>query len=46
MLAAFNMTSFVYCASGLGGAYEDAWQEWATDGDGDVWDVTINDGLA
>ena len=33
-------------ASGLGGAYEDAWQEWATEDEGDVWDVTINDGLA
>jgi Arc/MetJ-type ribon-helix-helix transcriptional regulator len=33
-------------ASGLGGAYEDAWQEWATESDGDVWDVTIDDGLA
>jgi Arc/MetJ-type ribon-helix-helix transcriptional regulator len=33
-------------ASGLGGAYEDAWQEWATGDDGDVWDVAINDGLA
>jgi Arc/MetJ-type ribon-helix-helix transcriptional regulator len=33
-------------ASGLGGAYEDAWQEWATESDGDVWDDTINDGLA
>jgi Arc/MetJ-type ribon-helix-helix transcriptional regulator len=31
-------------ASGLGGAYEDAWQEWATEGD--EWDVTVNDGLA
>ncbi len=33
-------------ASGLGGAYEGAWQEWATEGDNEVWDVTINDGLA
>jgi Arc/MetJ-type ribon-helix-helix transcriptional regulator len=33
-------------ASGLGGAYEDAWQEWATGGDGDDWDVAIDDGLA
>jgi Arc/MetJ-type ribon-helix-helix transcriptional regulator len=33
-------------ASGLGGAYEDAWQEWATESDGDAWDVTIDDGLA
>lgn len=33
-------------ASGLGGAYEDAWQEWTTEGEGDAWDVTISDGLA
>jgi len=33
-------------ASGLGGAYEDAWKEWATESDGDVWNVTIDDGLA
>jgi Arc/MetJ-type ribon-helix-helix transcriptional regulator len=32
-------------ASGLGAAYEDAWQEWATEGEGTIWDVTINDGL-
>ena len=32
-------------ASGLGSAYEDAWQEWATEGNGDAWDVTSNDGL-
>jgi Arc/MetJ-type ribon-helix-helix transcriptional regulator len=32
-------------SSGLGGAYEDAWLEWAAD-DGDTWDVTISDGLA
>jgi Arc/MetJ-type ribon-helix-helix transcriptional regulator len=32
-------------ATGLGGAYEHAWQEW-TEGDGHVWDVTIDDGLA
>ena len=33
-------------ASGLGGAYEEAWRDWATESDGDVWDVSINDGLA
>ncbi len=33
-------------ASGLGGAYEDAWQEWAEEDDGNDWDATINDGLA
>jgi Arc/MetJ-type ribon-helix-helix transcriptional regulator len=33
-------------ASGLGGAYEDAWLEWTTEDDGVVWDVTVNDGLA
>jgi Arc/MetJ-type ribon-helix-helix transcriptional regulator len=32
-------------ASGLGAAYEDAWEEWATEGDTTIWDVTINDGL-
>ena len=32
-------------ASGLGGAYEDAWQEWAAEGQADVWNVTIDDGL-
>jgi Arc/MetJ-type ribon-helix-helix transcriptional regulator len=32
-------------ASGLGGAYEDAWQEWATDDNDDLWDVAANDGL-
>jgi Arc/MetJ-type ribon-helix-helix transcriptional regulator len=32
-------------ASGLGAAYEDAWQEWAAD-DGDLWEVTSDDGLA
>jgi Arc/MetJ-type ribon-helix-helix transcriptional regulator len=32
-------------ASGLGAAYEDAWQEWATEGEATIWDVTINDGL-
>ncbi len=33
-------------ASGLGRAYEDAWQEWATDGDDVAWDATVEDGLA
>lgn len=32
-------------ASGLGGAYEVAWQEWATEGEADVWNVTVDDGL-
>jgi Arc/MetJ-type ribon-helix-helix transcriptional regulator len=32
-------------ASGLGAAYEDAWEEWATEGEATIWDVTINDGL-
>ncbi len=32
-------------ASGLGAAYEDAWQEWSSEGDDAVWDVTFNDGL-
>jgi Arc/MetJ-type ribon-helix-helix transcriptional regulator len=33
-------------AGGLGGAYEHAWDEWATEGDGGVWDLTVGDGLA
>jgi Arc/MetJ-type ribon-helix-helix transcriptional regulator len=33
-------------ASGLGSAYEEAWQEWARGDDGDAWDVTVDDGLA
>ena len=32
-------------ASGLGGAYEDAWQEWAAGDDVGAWDVTVDDGL-
>ena len=32
-------------ASGLGSAYESAWQEWTSEDDGEVWDVTLNDGL-
>ena len=31
--------------SGLGGAYEDAWQEWATEGEDAVWDASVKDGL-
>ncbi len=32
-------------ASGLGGAYEDAWQEWAGEGEADLWNATVDDGL-
>ena len=32
-------------ASGLGGAYEDAWQEWAAEGEAALWNVTADDGL-
>ena len=31
-------------ASGLGSAYEGAWQEWSA-GDGELWNVTADDGL-
>ena len=31
--------------SGLGSAYEEAWNEWS-DGDADLWDSTISDGIA
>jgi len=29
----------------LGSAYEAAWKEWATQGDGSLWDLTTDDGL-
>ena len=32
-------------ASGLGAAYEEAWREWATSGEGDLWDSASADGL-
>ncbi|MEN8114828.1 MAG: ribbon-helix-helix domain-containing protein [Actinomycetota bacterium] len=30
----------------LGDAYEQAWAEWFTSGDADLWDGTVGDGLA
>ena len=33
-------------ASGLGAAYEDAWDEWDETGDGAAWDATAADGLS
>lgn len=33
-------------ASGLSGAYEEAWQEWATEGEEEVWDESVADGLS
>ena len=32
-------------ASELGPAYEDAWQQWATEGDAAAWEPTASDGL-
>jgi Arc/MetJ-type ribon-helix-helix transcriptional regulator len=32
-------------ASGLGGAYEEAWREWTDGSDADLWNATIDDGL-
>ncbi len=32
-------------ASRLGGAYEEAWREWADSGDEDLWGSTSADGL-
>lgn len=31
-------------ASGLGVAYEDAWKEWTTDGEAELWHATVDDG--
>jgi Arc/MetJ-type ribon-helix-helix transcriptional regulator len=33
-------------ASELGSAYEDAWMEWAESDDDQLWDTTVDDGLA
>ena len=32
-------------ASGLGNAYEDAWLEWASEGEAELWNLTVDDGL-
>lgn len=32
-------------ASGLGGAYEEAWREWAASGEKELWESTSADGL-
>ena len=32
-------------ASELGAAYEDAWAEWADNGDGQAWESAVGDGL-
>ena len=29
----------------LGASYEAAWDDWERDGDDDVWDVVVDDGL-
>ena len=31
---------------GLGAAYEHAWSEWSADGDSEVWEAVISDGVA
>lgn len=33
-------------ASGLGAAYEDAWSEWATSGESELWEPTVGDGVS
>ncbi len=33
-------------ASGLGGAYEEAWQEWEGAGEEESWDQSVADGLS
>ena len=32
-------------ASGLGSAYEEAWLEWASEGEAELWNVAVDDGL-
>lgn len=31
--------------AGLGGTYESAWEEWAAEGEADLWESTAGDGL-
>jgi len=33
-------------ASELGASYEAAWKEWSAGGDAEVWNATVDDGLA
>jgi Arc/MetJ-type ribon-helix-helix transcriptional regulator len=33
-------------ASGLGGAYEQAWDEWDASGESELWESTAGDGLS
>ena len=33
-------------AAELGAAYEDAWNEWHADGDAELWDTTVADGIS
>jgi Arc/MetJ-type ribon-helix-helix transcriptional regulator len=33
-------------SSKLGGAYEDAWREWADSGESEVWDSAVGDGFS
>ena len=32
-------------ATELGPAYAEAWREWESDGEADVWDSTVSDGI-
>ena len=32
-------------AAELGGTYEAAWNEWTAEGDADVWESTVGDGV-
>ncbi|MEX2626230.1 MAG: ribbon-helix-helix domain-containing protein [Ilumatobacteraceae bacterium] len=32
-------------SAGLGAAYQDAWSEWAADGEDDVWETATSDGV-
>ena len=44
--AAVHKAVLVLRASELGPAYEDAWTEWADNGDDDAWEPTTADGLS
>jgi Arc/MetJ-type ribon-helix-helix transcriptional regulator len=33
-------------AAGLGAAYEDAWSDWTTSEEGELWEATAGDGVS
>ena len=43
--AAVHMAVRLLRSAELGAAYESAWEQWASDGDAELWESTVSDGL-